>query len=268
MHQSCCSFGVAGSCFYAFGGGTGWTELFWNAGGFSIMKLRYWIHIGYHFFPFHKVSKTHAFSKEWGKSNNGFLLSACQVPYLFLTRRCSEQGCCYGVLEETLPLSSHTIQDDGQILKGCARGHPLHLEFDYSLWSANNGPNNELNKKHISGHLWEAKFFGSTLFCPSSRLCSVPLPDIHEEFIVLDVDEEVSGHARGSRGWTLTRVVTSRHLGFILEGFGSSGIEGGQRSWWMMKDTWYIMMMMMMMMMVVVVVMMMVHDGWWWLRWW
>ena len=39
MHQSRCSFGVAGSCFYAFRGGMGWTELFWNPGGFQLWYL-------------------------------------------------------------------------------------------------------------------------------------------------------------------------------------------------------------------------------------
>ena len=134
-------------------------------------------------------------------------------------------GRCYGVLEETLPLSSHTIQDDGQILKGCARGkdgfserswHLCILNLTNSLASAINGPNNELNKKHISGHLSEAKFFGPTPFCPSSRLCPVPFPIC----------------TRNSSSWTSMRrfpatlavreagrshrVVTSRHLGFAL----------------------------------------------------
>lgn len=87
MHQSCCSFGVAGSCFYAFRGGTGWTE-------WVVLKPRRIFSCGCTsdtIFSLHKVSKTHAFSKEWGKSNNGFLLIACHGPYLFLTRRCSEQ---------------------------------------------------------------------------------------------------------------------------------------------------------------------------------
>ena len=76
-------------------------------------------------------------------------------------------GRCYGVLEETLPLSSHTIQDDGQILKGCGAGkdgfsefswHPLHLESDDSLSSANNAPKNELDKNKDLDIFWRLSF--------------------------------------------------------------------------------------------------------------